>query len=355
MSKTRLAMALLVLVLWVSLSCQQKKPAAPGAGSPTMDAKKPVFGGACKICPWGAMAEVVKQAMAPYGYEVQICYNCNAAEAPRIVSEAKMPPAYRPDPAMGEILAPRNVEGLGKIDFGATAVQFLRNAYKGTGPYAKEKPRTNLRLIANIQDPSYVLVAARASSGITDLAQIKGKPVRVLTAGIGADTNRILAYYGLTRESIAAAGGRVGNTEDDKEKFEVVIGGAGVMSTAPEWRVWTEICQKYDLKFIQLPEELLDILAKEGEQERGTIPVGLYRGVDRAIGTVVRTGTVVYGRDDMTDQFAYDVAKALDEQQQLLQWAHISFSYNVHTVWKAYEAPLHPGAQRYYREKGYMK
>ena len=39
--------------------------------------KKPVFGGACRLCPWGAMAEVVQAAMKPYGYDVQICYNCN--------------------------------------------------------------------------------------------------------------------------------------------------------------------------------------------------------------------------------------------------------------------------------------
>jgi hypothetical protein len=36
--------------------------------------KKPVFGGACKVCPWGAVAEIVKSAMQPYGYDVQICY-----------------------------------------------------------------------------------------------------------------------------------------------------------------------------------------------------------------------------------------------------------------------------------------
>jgi len=59
--------------------------------------KKPVFGGACRLCPWGAMAEVVQQAMKPYGYDVQICYNCNAA-------------------------------GLGPVYFGAVAIQFLRNA-----------------------------------------------------------------------------------------------------------------------------------------------------------------------------------------------------------------------------------
>jgi len=319
--------------------------------------KEPVFGGACRLCPWGAMAEVVKAAMKPYGYDVQICYNCNAADAPRIVSEARMPPPYKPDPALPEILAPRNAPGMGAIDFGAVAIQFLRNAYRGTGMYAKEKPRTNLRLIANIQDPSYVLVAAKAETGITDLSQIRQKrwPVRILTAGIGGDSARILAHFDLSRQAIEAAGGHTGSTPEDREKFDVVIGGGGGMTTAPEWRIWTEISQKFDLNFIQLPDDLLTELAREGEQERGVIPAGLYRGIERPIPTVVRTGTVIYGRAGMPDDFAYIVAKAMDEQQQLLQWRHLNFSYNVHTVWNGYEVPLHPGAARYYREKGYMR
>jgi uncharacterized protein len=358
----------LVVVLLASYACQTYtarrtgsmavKAAATGASGGTgIAAQKPVFGGACRVCPWGAMAEVVKQAMQPYGYDVQICWNCNGADAPRIVSEARVPPPYRPDPAVSEALAPRNVPGLGAVDFGAVAIQFMRNAYRGTGTYARDKAMTNLRLIANIQDPSYVLVAAKKETGITDLAQIKEKkwPVRILTAGIGGDTTRILAHFGLTRQAIEAAGGRMGNTAEDREKFDVVIGGGGVMTTAPEWRIWTELAQKFDLNFVELPGDLLDELAKEGEQERGTIPVGLYRGVERAIPTVVRTGTVVYCRADTPEDFAYAVAKALDEQQQLLQWSHLNFSYNVHTVGKGYEVPLHPGAERYYRERGYVK
>ncbi|QOY90217.1 TAXI family TRAP transporter solute-binding subunit [Paludibaculum fermentans] len=327
------------------------------AGQTGIQDKRPVFGGACRLCPWGAMAEVVQAAMKPYGYDVQICYNCNAVDAPRIVSEARMAPPYKPDPAVPEILAPRNVPGLGAIDFGAVAIQFLRNAYKGTGPYSKDKPRTNLRLIANIQDPSYVLVAAKAETGIADLAQIRQKrwPVRILIAGIGGDSTRILAHFGLSKQAIEEAGGRVGNTAEDREKFDVVIGGGGPMTTAPEWRIWTEISQKFDLTFLQLPDGLLAELAAAGEQERGMIPAGLYRGIDRPMPSVVRTGTVIYGRADMPESFAYAVAKAMDEQQQLLQWRHLNFSYNVHTVWKGYEVPLHPGAARYYREKGYMQ
>jgi TRAP transporter TAXI family solute receptor len=319
--------------------------------------KKPVFGGACRVCPWGAMAEVVQSAMKPYGYDVQICYNCNGADAPRIVSEARTPPPYKPDPAVPEILAPRNAQGLGAVDFGAVAIQFLRNAYRGTGMYAKDKPRTNLRLIANIQDPSYVLVAARAETGITDLSQIRQKrwPVRILTAGIGSDSALILAHCGLSRQVIEAAGGHMGSAPEDRTNFDIAIGGGGGMTTAPEWRIWTEISQKFDLNFIQLPDDLLAKLAQDGEQERGIIPAGLYRGIERPIPTVVRTGTAIYGRSDTPDDFAYVVAKAMDDQQQLLQWRHLNFSYNVHTVWNGFEVPLHPGAARYYKEKGYMK
>src|SRR5450631_2647671 len=199
MSKFRFCFPCLISLLLAASSL------APGQSG--IKDKKPVFGGACRLCPWGAMAEVVQAAMKPYGYDVQICYNCNAVDAPRIVSEARMPPPYRPDPAVPEILAPRNAPGLGAVDFGAVAIQFLRNAYRGTGPYAKEKPRTNLRLIANIQDPSYVLVAAKAATGITDLSQIREKrwPVRILTAGIGADSTSILSHFGLSRQAIEEA------------------------------------------------------------------------------------------------------------------------------------------------------
>ena len=357
MSRSRVILACLIAVLLVagSVAVAQTAGSAPATG---IKLKKPVFGAACMLCPWGAMAEVVKQAMQSYGYDVQICHNCNRADAPRIVADAKMPPPYEPDPNVPEINAPRNDPGLGPVDFGATAVQFLVGAYRGTGGYASEKPKTNLRLLANIQDPSYLLVAVKRATGITDLAQIKQKcwPVRILTGGVGGgNETAILAYYGLSRQSIEQAGGHVGNAAADRDNFDVVIGAGGNMTTAPEWRIWTEISQKYDLAYIGLPEELLAKMAKDTGQDRGIIPAGLYRGVERAIPTLVRTGTVVYGRADMPDDFAYTVAKALDEQQQLLQWSQLNFSYNIHTVWKAAEVPLHPGATRYYKEHGFMK
>src|ERR1017187_758566 len=209
------------------------------------------------------------------------------------------------------------------------------------------------------QHPGSQLCSGRGQSNdghygpVADSAETLAGPNSL--AGIGSDSTRILAHFGLSRQAIEAAGGRIGNAPEDRENFDVAIGGGGPMTTAPEWRIWTEISQKFDLNFIELPDDLLADLAREGQQDRGMIPAGLYRGIERPIPTVVRTGTAIYGRADMPDSFAYDVAKAMDEQQQLLEGRPLNFSYNVHTVWNGFEVPLHPGAARYYKEKRYMK
>jgi uncharacterized protein len=321
--------------------------------------KKPVLGAACKVCPWGALADIVKQAMQAYGYDVQICYHCFRADAPRIVADAKMPPPWEETLRSVPMIAPSDIPSPphAPVEFGITSLDFVRWAYQATHIYSGEKQRTNLRLFAVIQSPTYLLVAARSDLGITDLAEIKQKrwPVRILT-GVGTETDTILAYYGLTRQTVVAAGGHIGNggIPQDRKNFDVIIAD-GTLANAPEFNVWYEVSQKFDLTFLRLPDDLLDQLAKDSDMERGEIPDGLLRGIDHAIPTVVRTGTAIYGRADNPDDFAYTVAKAIDEHQDLLQWSLLDFSYNPHTVWNGRGVPLHPGAARYYREMGYMK
>ena len=63
----------------------------------------------------------------------------------------------------------------------------------------------------------------------------------------------------------------------------------------------------------------------------------------------------MYGRADMPDTFAYAVARALDEHKDVLQWSIVPFSYDPKTVGKLGAVPLHPGAEKYYRERGYLK
>ncbi|HML18773.1 MAG TPA: TAXI family TRAP transporter solute-binding subunit, partial [Bryobacteraceae bacterium] len=221
----------------------------------------------------------------------------------------------------------------------------------------KEGPRKNLRLLATIQAPNYLIAAAKSGLGITDLGQVKQKkwPVRILTDA-NEVSNAVMAYYGLTREAVEGPGGKIlrGIVPADRADFDVVLHG-GSLGNAPEFNVWYEVSQKFDLDYLALPHDLLAKIAKENDMEFHDIPIGLLRGVNRPIPAIARTGHAVFGRADMPDEFAYAVAKAMDEHQDLLQWTHLNYSYNIRSVWQAFGVPLHPGAAKYYRERGYMK
>jgi TRAP-type uncharacterized transport system substrate-binding protein len=138
------------------------------------------------------------------------------------------------------------------------------------------------------------------------------------------------------------------------EEADVVIGWAALVG-APEFAVWYDAPQHQAFKYLEMPADLRTRLAKAFSVTEQTAPTGLLRGVDRRIPTVARDGTVVYGRADMPDDFAFAVAKSLDEHQALFHWSLMAFSYNPQTVWKLGEVPLHPGAARYYKQRGYMK
>jgi uncharacterized protein len=376
-----LAMAVLLFEAGVPghLSAQNKNPAPAAAKTTGYALKKPVFAAACKSCPWGSIADIIKTAMQFYGYDVQICYQC-ARE--RNVADAKMPPSpeqlARDVPSdfdMPAYLSPPPPNG--PVDFGATAAQYLWDAYRGAGEFANdpEGPRKNLRIIANIQEPSYFIVAVKADSGITDLGQIveKHMPVHILISTTGRMSAPLiraaidpemrpgaaLAYYGITKQKMESFGGDLSDKpylEDQRQGADVFIGW-GALNNAPEYNMWYDLSQRHDLKYLELPRDLRDRMAKELNLEERDMPIGLLRGVDRPIATVARTGNVIYARTDMPDEFAYTLAKAIDEHQDLLQWAQggMNFSYNSHTVWKAFGVPLHPGAEKYYKEKGYMK
>jgi TRAP-type uncharacterized transport system substrate-binding protein len=362
------------IVLIVVIAVESRSAAAGKNDGPNVTAntgyavKRPVFAGACRTCPWGSIADFVKTVLQFYGYDVQVCYTCaGGPEESRYVADKRMPPPYRDMPAGTDIsqsLIPRPPEG--PVDFGATGAQYLWDAYRGIHDFAKDPqgPRKTLRIVANIQEPSYYIIAVRADSGITDLRQIleKHMPANIMAATTGGlNTPTVLDYYGITKEKLESFGGSLrgpffGDQQKERQGLDVIMGW-GALENAPEYNMWYDLSQRYNLKYLEMPKELRDKMIKEFDLEERKLPVGLLRGVDRDIPTIGRTGNVIYGRVDMPDQFAYTLAKAIDEHQELLQWAQgaMNFSYNFHTVWKAYGIPLHSGAAKYYKQKGYMK
>jgi TRAP-type uncharacterized transport system substrate-binding protein len=236
-------------------------------------------------------------------------------------------------------------------------------------PSRMTAPIRNLRLVAWIEQPTYFVVAVKDSTGITDLAQIKAKkmPIKIYSSGAGA---KVLAYYGLTKEALEPWGGSLGpvptaedpnavpvpnpgNRPRNVPDFDVYLYNA-VMANNPESNLMYQITPVQKLNFLQLPEDLLNQLAVWPSQ-RVVMPQAYFAGVEHNIKTVGGGGSVVFVRDDTPDNFAYDLAKALDKQKSLLKWYVMPFSYNPETVASVKDVPLAPGAARYYRAVGYIK
>ncbi len=69
----------------------------------------------------------------------------------------------------------------------------------------------------------------------------------------------------------------------------------------------------------------------------------------------MRPNHFIYVRDEAPDSFAYDVARALDEHRDLFQVQLEPWYYDTQTVAVSKVIPMHPGAMKYYRERGYVK
>lgn len=312
-----------------------------------------VLASACiEACPWGELGDFVKEALEPEGFEVILCRNCNRAEGPRIVARASYPP-----PLVEDDLRHGTTKRIhARIDFGITEASMLAWAHAGQHIYAKDGPYPDLRLIARIEDPTYLLVAVKPELGISSLAEIRERklPVRIIT-DFQPTVMPVLDYYGLDRESLESWGGSLVPPRDIKADtpFDVVISSLASPANNPESAFWTTVTVAHPLEFLDLPDELLDRLVKDTGMVRTTARWGILRGVDRTIRTVGRSGEAVFARTDMPDDVAYAIAKAIDRNRGELKWFVRPYSIDPLTVSDGKGVPVHPGAARYYREMGY--
>jgi uncharacterized protein len=354
----RIGVSLFALLLAAPAAPQQSPAQTAAAG--TIDVgktgwanKRPVVASACPFgCPWGELGEFVHDAMMPLGYDVILCRNCNRDRGPRLVAAAAIPPPLDALDARTGTTSRFDAP----VDFGITASGILSSAYRGEGGYSSSGALANLRLIAKIEDPSFLLIAVTAASGITDLSEVKAKKLKVrVLAGGGADA--VLKFYGMTRADITNWGGSVNASMGAREaaEFDVLIDDSASPAMNPEGSHWTILSQRHDLKFLSLPELLIQELAKNPGYQIVSTKWGLLKGVDRNIRTVGRSGEAVFARADTPDQAAYDVAKAIDQARGQLIWLIRRYSLDPRTVAENQGVPLHPGAARYYRETGYIK
>lgn len=250
-----------------------------------------------------------------------------------------------------------NVNGIagGTIESGFSQSDVAYWAYTGTGIWEDQPAVESLRAIANLYPESIHLVAS-ADSGIETLADLEGKRVSLDEPGSGTlvDARIILEAVGLTEEDIqpeylkpAQASDRMRDGAMDAFFF---VGGFPAGAIA-------ELASQDDVRIIPIDGEVAAGILEEYEFfAEDTIPAGTYEGQEEDI-TTISVGAQWITSADQPEDLVYEITKALwnDNTRALLDGGHAKgASITAETALDGVGIPLHPGAERFYREAGLM-
>jgi len=218
--------------------------------------------------------------------------------------------------------------------------------------------------LVNGLDKYYAAVMATKRSGITSLAEVARKkmPVRFVAQPMGsaseASMKLILEAYGMTYDDIKSWGGAVTPTSTGVAQAQMVDGKADVwinMVTAGHPSI-SELALSTDLVFLPMSDDIIHKMEAYG-YKKTALPAKSFKGQDKDV-PLIGWPTVLVAQKDLNPEVAYLLTKTLVENKDKMVKAHAGFKdFHPEDAWKfeAFGVPLHPGAAKYYREKGMMK
>jgi TRAP transporter TAXI family solute receptor len=249
-----------------------------------------------------------------------------------------------------------SVENLNLVQAGKGEIAFVLGdavaaALAGDPEMGFKAKLDKLRTVAAIY-PNYVQIVASQDSGIKTLADLKGKRLSVGAPKSGTELN--------ARAILAAAGiqySDLGKVEylDFAQSVELIknrqldatlqSAGLGVASIR-------DLATSVPVTVVEVPAA---IIAKVGAPfVAATIPAKTYQGQDADVATAAIVNYLVT-RADLSDEAVYQMTKAIFDNLGELYSAHAAAKViKVETAPKNPIAPLHPGAERYYKEKGVL-
>ena len=226
----------------------------------------------------------------------------------------------------------------------------LDYAYNGTELLKDDGGMPSLRTIATLY-PEVVQIVATESSGITSVADLKGKRVCVGDAGSGTEANarQVMAAYGLDFSDL----GKIENlsfgdaaTAMQNGTIDASFTTAGVPNPAI-----TELKSSTDIVIVPIDGAEADkLIADYPYYSVYNIPDDAY-GIDGA-STVAILATLAC-TEDLSEDIVYDILKCLFDNQAELAIRHAKGAdLSVESAVKGVSIPFHPGAEKYYKEVG---
>jgi TRAP transporter TAXI family solute receptor len=235
------------------------------------------------------------------------------------------------------------------------------SAYEGKDQFAG-KPVKNLRGIASLY-PETIQIVARADSGVTSLKNMKGKKLIPGDRGSGTevDTLNVLTAHGLTYKDFAGVDwlGFSGASQRLQDKQ------ADVTFTTAGWptAAITELAMSTNIVLVPIEEAMINKITKtHAFYSKVVIPKGTYKGMTTDVATITTMAQWVVD-EQVPEELVYNLTKALWEKgKDGLSGADVMAKVHakgkdvqLKTALSGMAIPLHPGAAKYYREKGLIK
>lgn len=242
--------------------------------------------------------------------------------------------------------------GDGEVDIAIVQNDIADAAFNGNAPF-KEK-LGDVRAIARLY-PEYLHVVAGKDSGIKNIEDFKGKKISVGARGSGNEINcrQIFDFYGLDYKNINPIFLPYGETADQfkDRNLDGFVFTIGTPNPAIQ-----DITTTQEVVFVPLAGAKTDeAVAKFPYLVKDAIPANTYKGQTEAVPTL-SVQAILVANKDMPDDVAYQLTKTLFENIEDVAKAHNKGSEIV--LEKATDGitiPLHPGAEKYLKEKNIIK
>ncbi|MGU9807006.1 TAXI family TRAP transporter solute-binding subunit [Pseudomonas rhizophila] len=225
----------------------------------------------------------------------------------------------------------------------------VADAKNGVEDAGFKAPLTKLRAIAGAY-PNYIQIVASQESGIKTLADLKGKSISVGAAKSGTELNAraILKAAGLSYSDMKVQYLPFAESVDliKNRQLDATLQSSGLGMAAIR-----DLASTMALNYVSIPA---DVVAKIGNPayQSADIPANTYDGQAEAVPTVAITNILVT-RADVSDEVAYQMTKLMFDNLTRLGNAHSAAKdIKLENAAKNLPIPLHPGAERYYKEVG---
>ena len=249
-----------------------------------------------------------------------------------------------------------NVAGIqsGALESGFVQSDVAYWAYTGTGIYSDEERVDELRAIASLY-PESVHLVARPGAGIDSVEDLAGKQVSLDEPGSGTlvDARIILDAFGLDEDDLEAvylkpSPGVTTLREGSLDAF-IMVAGYPTASVA-------DLCRTDGCELVPIDGPEVDRLLRSYQFfTRDKIPAGVYEGVGET--PTVSVPALWVTSAEIDEELIYGVTRALGHEnaRQLLDDGHArGRSIVLDQALEGIGIPLHPGAERFYREVGIL-